>query len=603
VRDRFPDGQLYVDLRGTTEAPLAAEDVVARLLRDLGVDPSAVPADPQERDSLYRSLLSDRRVLIVLDDARDTAHVRPLIPGSTHCVVLITSRHRLSTLPANGRADLDILEPDDARALIDRIVGTARVEAEPDAVGDLLRACAGLPLAIRIAAARLIARPTQTIRAFADRLTDARARLDQLQADDLGVRATFAVSYTRLPAYTRAARAFRLLGLWSGPDLGAPAASALLGQPQQATEHALDTLIDAQLLQNPAPGRHRLHDLLRVYARERAQQDEHPGEVDAAIRRLLGWYLHTMANADVILRPHRTPVPLDPTDPGTDPLRFEDHHAALDWCHSEHANLVAAVRAAQTHELPDIGWRLALALWSFYYITKRREDWLATSAIGLHCARLVGNRTAEGAVLSSLGTALCESRRYDEAIERYEQALVLHRATGDDARAPGTLNSLGVAYGESGRYAQALEAFANTREIHARQGNTQGEGMALTNMALCYAELGRYDEAVRHNHEALSVHRAVGDRYCEAICLANLGDAHAMAGEHPLAVELFAESIAVHREAGNRHGTALALLCLGRSQEALGRRDVARESWREAHAIFADLGEPEAEEAAALLDG
>jgi DNA-binding SARP family transcriptional activator len=601
LRDRFPDGQLYVDLRGTTDAPLAAEDVVARLLRDLGVDASRVPADPQERDSLYRSILADRRVLIVLDDARDTAQVRPLIPGSVRCAVIITSRHRLSTLPTSGRADLDILEPDDASALIGRIIGAQRVAAEPDAVQEVLRACAGLPLAIRISAARLVARPTQNIRSFADRLTDARARLDQLQADDLAVRATFAISYTRLPAYARSARAFRLLGLWSGPDIGASAAGALLGQPHPVTDHALDTLIDAQLLQNPAPGRYRLHDLLGVYARERAQQDELAAEREAAVRRLLTWYLHTAANAELSLRPHRTPVPLDPAGPDTHPLRFDDYHAALDWCQSEQANLVAAVRAAEAHGLPELGWRLALALWSFYYITKRREDWLATSDIGLRCARLVGDERAEGALLSSFGTALCESRRYDEAIERYEQALVLHRVSGDQARQPGTLNSLAVAYGETGRYAQALEAFDNTRKIHVQLGDAQGEGLALTNMAQCYLELGRFDEAVGCNHKALAAHRAVGDRYCEAICLANLGDAHARAGAHQLAVDFFTEAIAAHREAGNRHGTALTLLWLGQSRSALGQRPAARESWREAHAIFVDLGEPDAEEIAALL--
>jgi DNA-binding SARP family transcriptional activator len=601
LRDRFPDGQLYVNLRGSTEVAPAADTITGRLLRDLGVDSARVPTDVEERDNLYRSILAERRVLIVLDDARDPAQVRPLIPGSPSCAVLITSRHRLSTLPTSGRIDLDILDPDESTALIGRIIGSNRTRAEPDAVDDVLRACAGLPLAIRIAAARLIARPTQTIRSFADRLTDTRARLDQLEADDLGVRATFHVSYSRLPGHDRTARAFRLLGLWPGPDISVSAAGALVGEPLLATDHILETLIDAQLLQNPAPGRYRLHDLLHVYARECAQRDEPADALDAAVHRLLGWYLHTSSNAALSLRPHRTPLPLEPTDPGVQPLGFDTYQAALAWCQSEQANLVAAVRAAESFGLHRHAWQLAATLWSFYYITKRREDWLATSDIGLRCARLLGDPMAEGAMLATLGNALCESRRHDEAIERFQQAIILHRMSDDRARQALTLNNLAGAYFETGQLTRALNAFDEARQLHTQTGNTQGEGLALSNMALCFAELGEPDKAVGYNQQALSVYRALGDRYCEAVCLGNLAEAHAKTGAHPLALKLFAEAITIHAEVDNQHGRAHALLSLGRSQAALDEHVAARESWRQAHAAFVRLGQPEAEETQALL--
>ena len=326
LRAQFPDGQLYVSLLGASGQPASAPDVLARFLRELGVDGAQIPVSEEERAALFRTRLSGRRMLIVLDDARDAAQVRPLLPGSASCGVLVTSRKRLPDLAGVRLVDLDVLDDDEARALLIRIVGAERLEAEPEATTQVLAACAGLPLAIRIAGARLASRTSWTIQTLAGRLADERRRIDELKVGDLAVRACFQVSFASLPPAgpggVDPARAFRLLGLWQGPSIGLPAAAALLGEPEDDVADALEVLVDANLLQSPAADRYRFHDLLRVYAAEQAgAAGDHSKTGDAAVRRVLTWYLHTGRGC----RPGRSPrtarrVPLEPIHPGCVPL-------------------------------------------------------------------------------------------------------------------------------------------------------------------------------------------------------------------------------------------------------------------------------------------
>jgi DNA-binding SARP family transcriptional activator len=601
VRGDFPDGQLYVPMHGSGEFPLDPADVAGRLLRELGVDPAHVPADQAERFSLVRSVLAGRRTLLVLDDVRDTAQIRALLPGSSRSAVIVTSRDDLATLPAKIRVGVDVMDDATAAELFAAIVGGQRAAAEPGAVDRVLRVCAGLPLAIRIAAARIAARPDRSIQALADRLADVRSRLDQFDLDDLGIRASFMASYARLPDSTGAAATFRALGLWPGPDIGPAAIAALTGMSAAAAGSAVDTLVAGHLVQCPAPDRYRLHDLIHVYARERTELEDAPAVRQAAVERLLAWYLHAASNAADLIRPHHLPIPIDPAPAGVTALVFDDHAAALDWCRLEQANLIAAVRLAASAGAYGVAWQLALALWSYYYVAKIRDDWTAASEIGLACARLAGDRAAEGALLACLGTALCENRRYDEAIDHYQQALALHRETGDAQREPVTLNSLAVVYGELGQFRLARDTFAEVRALHARCGNRQGVGLALANMALCYAELGDADAAIRHNHEALSVYREIGDRYGEAITLGNIGDVYASTGAHERASEALTAAIALHESVGNRHGQARSLVTLGRNQSSAGEHAAARRSWQAAMEIFEDLNDPEAAEPRDLL--
>ncbi|GIH20498.1 AfsR/SARP family transcriptional regulator [Rugosimonospora africana] len=602
VRGGFPDGQLYVSMRGSSEFPMDPGEVAGRLLRELGVDPAQVPADQTERFSLYRSLLADRRTLLVFDDVRDTVQIRPLLPGSTRSAVIVTSRDELATLPTKIRVGADLMDDETAAALFAAIVGRQRAGAEPGAVDRVLRVCAGLPLAIRIAAARVAARPDNSIQTLADRLADVRSRLDQFDLDDLGIRASFMASYARLPDSTRAATMFRTLGLWPGPDIGLAGMGALIGNGTAVTGSAVDALVASHLVQCPAPDRYRLHDLIHVYARERTEHEDPPATRQAAMERLLAWYLHAASNAADLIRPHHLPIPIDPAPAGVTALVFDDHAAALDWCQLEQANLIAAVRLAASAGSYGVAWQLALTLWSYYYVAKIRDDWTAASEIGLACARLAADRRAEGALLACLGTALCENRRYDEAIDHYQQALDLHRETGDAQREPVTLNSLAVVYGERGQFQLARDTFAEVRTLHARSGNRHGVGLAIANMALCFAELGDADAAIRHNHEALGIYREVGDHYSEAITLGNIGDVYASTGAYHRASEALTAAITLHETVGNRHGQARALVTLGRNQNTAGEHAAARRSWRAAMQIFEDLNDPEAAEPRDLLD-
>ena len=278
IRAQYPDGVLYVDLLGANPQSLAPADVLARFLRDLGVRETQIPVREEERGALYRTRLNGRRTMIVLDNARDAAQVRPLLPGSASCAVIVTSRSRLPDLVGGGLVHLDVLDDSEALALFSRVVGASRIEAEPDATAELLVACAGLPLAIRICAARLAARISWTIRSLADRIGDEHRRLDELKVGDLAVRASFEVSFAGLPSAAPGgvtpAHTFRMLGLWQGPSIGLSAAAALIGQPEDKVAGALEDLVDAHLLESPGFDRYQFHDLLRVYAAERANADE-----------------------------------------------------------------------------------------------------------------------------------------------------------------------------------------------------------------------------------------------------------------------------------------------------------------------------------------
>src|SRR6478672_4706928 len=335
VRRRFPDGQLYVDLLGATAAPLLPGDVLARFLRDLGVDGRDVPVDEDERAARYRTTLARRRMLVVLDNARDAAQVRPLLPGSASSAVLVTTRSRMPDLASTKLVDLNVLDDDEALKLFVKVVGGERVAAEPEATAELLDACAGLPLAIRICAARLVTRSGWTIRAMAGRLKDEHRRLDEMRAGDLAVRASFEVSFTSLPLSTDKqgidpALAFRLLGLWQGPSISAAAAAALFGVPEYSAEDALEVLVDTHLLESVATDRYRFHDLLRVYAAERAADDLLAAERDAAVTRLLTWYMRTADAAATAVSPRRFNIPLGTAaDDDAPPLGFPTSEMAL----------------------------------------------------------------------------------------------------------------------------------------------------------------------------------------------------------------------------------------------------------------------------------
>jgi DNA-binding SARP family transcriptional activator len=607
LRPEFPDGQLYVTLRGGSEHPVPPDDVLARFLRDLGVDGARVPIDAEERAAMYRTRLAERQMLIVLDDARDAAQVRPLLPGTGSCAVIVSSRHRLSGLAGSRLVDLDVLDNNEAAELFTRIIGAGRAEAEPGPVRDVLGVCAGLPLAIRIAGARLAARRGWTVGTLAGRLADQRHRMDELTAGDLAMRACFQVSFDALPRENTngagPAGAFRLLGVWQGPSIGLPAAAALIGEPEDPVADALEVLVDAHLLESPAPDRYRLHDLLRAYAAERAHADDAQGAVDGAVRRVLDWYLRTADSAASVVAPYRDRVPLDRAEPGCEPLAFATAEQALDWCEQERTNLVAATRQAASHGLHDIAWKLPVAASVCFDRLGYRTEWLTTHRIAVASAQELGDRPGEAWVLTNIGTVLAQQHE-DDAIGYFEQALAIAREVGDPQDESRAANNLAFTYVILGRYEEAVGPLLEALELQRELGRRYGEAVALCNLGEAYVELGRYDEAIARSQEALVIAREIGSVRDEGYALYNLGRADLALGRLTEAADMFERALPFHRAVGDKYGEAHDLRRIGAVHSQAGRLDQAREAWTRACGIFEALAEdgPAAELRAQLAE-
>ncbi len=595
LRRDFRDGQLYVGLRGGSEQPVPPDEVLARFLRDLGVDGARVPVDAEERAAMYRTRLAERQMLLVLDDARDAAQVRPLLPGSGSCTVIATSRHRLSDLAGSQLVDLDVLDDGEAAELFTRIIGAERADAEPGPVRDVLAACAGLPLAIRIAGARLTARRSWSVGTLADRLADQRRRMDEFTAGDLAVRAAFQVSFDALPRPANRngidpARVFRLLGVWQGPSISLHAAAALTGEPEGPVADALEVLVDANLLESPAPDRYRLHDLLRAYAAERAEADEAPQATEEAVHRVLSWYLRTADAGAGVVAPYLDRVPLGPAEPGCEPMAFATAERALDWCEQERANLVAATRQSASHGLHDIAWKLPAAMKVCLDRLGYRAEWLTTHRLALASARELGDRAGEAWVLTNLGMVLGQQRAQD-AVGYFEQALAIYRETGDRRYQAQVANNLAFCYLVLGRHEEAVTALLGALKLQRQAGRRYGEGVALCNLGEAYVELGRHDEAIAVSQEALAIAREVGSVRDEGYALHNLGRAHLELGHLTEAADLFEQALAIHRAAGERFGEAQDLKRIGAARARAGHLAEARDMWTRARILFEGLGE------------
>jgi DNA-binding SARP family transcriptional activator len=606
LRPHFPDGQLYANLLGATPQPLAPADVLARFLRDLGVPGEQIPVDEDERAALMRTRLTGRRVLMLLDNARDSAQVRPLLPGSASCAVMVTTRHRLPGLATTRLVDLDVLGKEDALALFASIVGTGRVAAEPAATDEVLAACAGLPLAIRIAGARLAARPGWTVATLASKVHSEQRRLDELRAGDLAVRATFEVSFASLPGLPDTERidpagAFRLLGLWAGPTISLPAAAALFGQPGGDTEDALEELVDAHLLESPAPGVYRFHDLLRVYAAERSRS-EPPASRQQALRRILTWYLHTAEAAARIISPHYTRVTLGEPPDAVRPPDFSSLEEALGWCESERVNLVAATRQASDSGMHDIAWRLPAAAMRFFYRRSHWVDWITTHQTGLAAARELGDRQAEARMLHNLGMVHGLQRR-EEAIGFFEQAMAIHRELDDHAGEARAATGLATAFFHVGRFQDALDAGRRSLLLQRAAGDRHGEGIALGDLGCASGELGLIDDAISFHQQALTIFRELGDTDAEADSLTELAGVYLVMGRIGPALDCLDRSLAIRRDIRDRYGEAVTLQLLGQAMRQGGQAGDALGPMTEAQRIFDELGDHrQAAEIRSLLD-
>ncbi|MET9907140.1 BTAD domain-containing putative transcriptional regulator [Streptomyces sp. NPDC006476] len=640
ARAAFPDGQLYVDLQGAGPRPAEPETVLGSFLRALGTADSAIPDSLDERAALYRSVLDGRRVLVLLDNARDAAQVRPLLPGTEGCAALVTSRVRMVDLAGAHLVDLDVMSPEEALALFTKIVGEERVAAEREAALDVVAACGFLPLAIRIAASRLAARRTWTVSVLAAKLGDERRRLDELQAGDLAVKATFELGYGQLePAQQRA---FRLLGLADGPDISLAAAAAVLDLPVEETEDLLESLVDTSLLESAAPGRYRYHDLVRLYARACAERDEWPpSERAAALSRLLDFYLATVGGVYLIERPGDRLVDhlATPEYPG---LTFSDRHAAQDWLYAEAVSLLACVRQS-AH--PGMIGHAVDVLWAAVDLAEsgtNSKEYEAVASALREAAREAGDSRAEARALISLAYAHSITGRFDLADEEAGRAREL---TGDGAGDPlagcWSYNILGAIALYQSRHDDGERYFRRALEDFRSVGDRSGEASALCNLSRTYLATGRTDTAVALARQGTAMYDDMGHalkgangRYALGLALTQSGKLAEATRCLQLALEVFRESrqrlwegmtlfrlaeldLAARRpaQAAADAETALTLLrgiggewrrgnvltVLGRALNGVGQLDRAQVCWREALEIFEALGAPEADEVRALL--
>jgi tetratricopeptide (TPR) repeat protein/transcriptional regulator with XRE-family HTH domain len=588
--DRFPDGQLYVDLRGyDTVPPLAPGQALAVLLHALGTPAEQVPADAERAAGLYRSLLAGKRMLIVLDNAHRADHVRPLLPGTPGCLVLVTSRDRLSGLIARDGARrllLDPMAPAEAEALLARMLGPGRVAAEPESAAELARRCAYLPLALRIAAANLVDDPHRGIAALAAELeADDPLGVLTVPGDERGaVRAAFASSYTRLP--TPARRLFRLLGLVPGPDVTVEAAAALAAVPDATAADLLGRLATVHLLAEPAPGRFTCHDLLKRYAAERARHDERDEDRAAAVARLHDWYLHGTAAAGRLLYPGMSLLSLPA--PTIRPPGFDDGTRALAWLEAERANLLAAVAGAGARTEP-LAWLLTDALRGYFWLRLYTVDWMAAARTALAAAATGSERRAQIAARLSLADAYQSQGRHREALRHYHRVLTLAQEDGWAEGEVVARNGLGRVYWQTDRLDRAVDHLSRALEIDRATGSVRGQAVRLANLGAMYHEMGRLRETVDHYLQALAIARETGQRRGEGICLANLGMTYHEMGRMDEAFRHLDAALALAREIGDPGNEAHVLRVLAEAHADAGRPDRALELARAAVAVADEI--------------
>ncbi|WP_346536272.1 tetratricopeptide repeat protein [Micromonospora sp. DPT] len=603
VRDDFPDGQLYVGMRGfdPTGAPMSAGEAVRGFLDALGVPPERVPATLDAQVGLYRSLLADRRVLVVLDNVRDAEQVRPLLPGAARCATVVVSRNQLSGLVvAEGARPLrlDLLTGTESRELIARRVGPARVAEEPAAVQRIVTSCGRLPLALAIVAARAATHPEFTLDALAGELRAARG-LDAFAAGDTAadVRAVFSWSYRSLAP--PAARLFRLLAAHPGPEVTVATAASLAGRPPDRVRPELRELAAAHLVVEQTPGRYALHDLLRAYADELGRDD---GERPAAVRRVLDHYLHTALTSDALLWPHRDPLAPPDTAEGVTPEVFADREAALAWFGAEHAALLAGMDQAAGAGLDGHVWRLAWALANFFARRGHWEDWVRAGLAGAAAARRQGDRAAEAEAHRIVGGAHVRLRRYDEAQEHYRQALELFDGLGDLVGQGFTYRSLGWLSEQQGDVAGALRHDEHALGLFQRAGHVRGEANTLNSVGWCLALLGDHERAIVHCRRSLALLQRIGDPVGMAGAWDSLGYAYRQVDLHQ-ASACYREALLLYRKLGDRMNEAVTLRHLGETQHAGGDPDAARQSWRQSLDILTEIAHPDADRVRTLLRG
>lgn len=587
LRDKFPDGQLFVSLRGTSSRPVAVGDALARVLRDLGLGAGRIPEADEERALLFRSQVADKRVLLVLDDAQAAAQVRPLIPASSGCAVLVTSRHRLAGLAGCRRVDLAVLDPRDAQDLFCSIVGETRTRAEASAVAEIVETCGYLPLAVRIAASRLAVRSGWRIEALRQRLADTRRRLDELHVDDLHVRTCFQLSYRTLSRDQ--AHAFRLLSIVDGDDISGLAAARVLDVEQPAAERLAEALVDVHLLETAESGRYRFHDLLRLFAREEAENLESPADLEAALGRLLDEYADATHAVAILARPGYLT-----DDHGQD--KFPDEATASAWLEAELSTIVTTVIQSTETPAPDAaaGARILHNIQWYLRAHGRWDLWERSATAVLSAALRTGDRGAELIGRQQLGLLAALRGRDEEAESHLAAALSLARALGDRRSEGDVLNRLGLAVSTVNRFDDAIDFHRQALEVFLDLDEQRGQCIAQLNLGKCHLEIGEPDVALGFLVPSLEIARRLDDHYYVTLAMHHMACCQSDRGCHREAIEAHLACLAEVRRAGYREGEAYTFYGMGRAYAALGELTAALGHLRSAHDMFRELGDPRA---------
>ena len=594
ARAFFPDGQLYLDLRGFDAggSSMSPAEAIHAFLQALHVPADRIPASPAAQSGLFRSLLDGRRMLVVLDNARDVEQVASLLPGSPGSVAVVTSRNQLSGLVAARGAEavqVGLLGEGEARELLASRLGAGRVVAEPGAVDRIVAGCAGLPLALAIVAARAATNAGFPLTAVADELADVR--------DD--VRTVFSWSYRTLSA--PAAGLFRLLGLLPGPDLAIPAAASLAGVPVAAVRSRLAELTAAHLLTERSPGRYTFHDLLRAYATELVHAEEGEADRRAARHRLFDHYLHTAELASRLLYPS-DPACLPAPQPGAVVADLADQRQAIAWFGAEHRALLAAIEQAAGYGFDTHTWQLARTTILFFQRCGLWYGMVAARRAVLEAAERTTDPAGLAHLHRSVAIALAALRRDEEAHRHLRYALDRFREVGDAAYEADTHTGIAWVYDRLGKPEESLYHTEQALALARGSGRRGAEANALNNVGWLSAHLGRYDDALRHCERALALHGEGDDTHGMAGTLDSLGFIHHRLGRNGDAIAYYRRAIGHYREVASRYYESRTLTRLGELHRATGDPDAARQAWKQALDILAELRHPDAEPVRARLD-
>ncbi|MEH0982797.1 AfsR/SARP family transcriptional regulator [Micromonospora sp. CPCC 205556] len=588
--DRYPDAHLFIDLHGHSErTPLNPAAAVATLLRQLGVPAERVPLDPDDRLAMWRTELAQRRALLVLDNAADAAQVTPLLPNGPNCLVLITSRRRLVGLDEGRPSSLPVLDPQEAVELLGRVAGPERVVAEPDAAGEVARRCGHLPLAIRLAGARLAHRPRWRIADLADRLAQGRNPLAEFAAGDRSVGQAFALSYAQITP--PAQRLFRFLGLHPGVRIDNRVAAALADLPLPETQDLLDELVDAHLVEEAEPGRYRLHDLIREYSRLLLGEPERVEERRDALRRLLDHHLYVAAELTRQVEWASSRLALRLPEPARPDLVAASVADGRSWFDENRSALPALSRIAEAEGFPRHCWQLARASWRAQFDGGHLDDLIEMHEAGRRAAATMGDDEAVATMLNYLASAYYRLARFSEAIGLMEVALDLWRRLGLHHEVRNTLGNLATSHAANGDLPQGLACYQAAKAMYQRPGELGHLAQLLNNLSFAHFVAGRYEEALRVGRRHLSLARQVGDARQVGHAIAHLGMIRHRLGHGEPAHRLLRLGLRLKRKSGNRFGEGELLNEIGLIERRAGRLDAAAALHRQALVLMMEVGD------------